>query len=106
MAESEQRELAWSLVVRSGFVPPRGRLALTCREIEKLVTSALSEFDGELKGKYYSLETMTESEKKQTFKPKWKRQFKGKCHYCGEQGHKAIDCVKRKNDAKAKKEKK
>jgi len=35
------------------------------REIEKLVTSALSEFDGELKGKYYSLETMTESEKKQ-----------------------------------------
>ena len=34
-------------------------------EIEKLVTSALSEFDGELKGKYYSLAKMTESEKKQ-----------------------------------------
>jgi hypothetical protein len=33
-------------------------------KIEKLVTSALAEFDGELKGKYYSLSTMTESEKK------------------------------------------
>merc|ERR1711990_691565 len=34
-------------------------------EIEKLVTSALDGFDGELKGKYYSLGKMTESEKKQ-----------------------------------------
>ena len=34
-------------------------------EIEKLVTSALAEFDGELKGKYYSLAKMTDSEKKQ-----------------------------------------
>merc|ERR1719230_2341438 len=34
-------------------------------EIEKLVTSALAEFDGDLKGKYYSLETMTDAEKKQ-----------------------------------------
>ncbi len=34
------------------------------REIENLVVSALNEFTGELKGKYYSLETMTESEKK------------------------------------------
>jgi len=34
------------------------------KEIEKLVTSALATFEGELKGKYYSLETMTESEKK------------------------------------------
>lgn len=33
-------------------------------EIEKLVTSALSEFKGDLKGKYYSLARMTESEKK------------------------------------------
>jgi hypothetical protein len=32
-------------------------------EIEKLVTSALSEFDGELKGKYYSLAKMTAAEK-------------------------------------------
>jgi len=32
-------------------------------EIEKLVTSALSEFDGELAGKYYSLATMTKAEK-------------------------------------------
>jgi protein-arginine kinase len=28
-------------------------------QIEKLVTSALSEFDGDLKGKYYSLAKMT-----------------------------------------------
>jgi len=35
------------------------------REIENLVVSALNEFTGELKGKYYSLETMTEGEKKQ-----------------------------------------
>ena len=34
-------------------------------EVERLVTSALAEFDGELKGKYYSLAKMTESEKKQ-----------------------------------------
>ena len=34
-------------------------------EIERLVTSALSEFDGELAGKYYSLAKMTEQEKKQ-----------------------------------------
>ena len=35
------------------------------KEIEKLVTSALGTFTGELKGKYYSLETMTEAEKRQ-----------------------------------------
>ena len=34
------------------------------KEIEKLVVSALNEFDGELKGKYYSLESMTDAEKK------------------------------------------
>jgi creatine kinase len=34
------------------------------KDIEKLVVSALNEFDGELKGKYYSLETMTEADKK------------------------------------------
>jgi creatine kinase/arginine kinase len=34
-------------------------------EIEKLVTSALNEFTGDLKGKYYSLATMTDAEKKQ-----------------------------------------
>lgn len=34
-------------------------------QIEKLITSALSEFTGELKGKYYSLGKMTEAEKKQ-----------------------------------------
>jgi len=33
-------------------------------QIEKLVTSALSEFDGDLKGKYYSLAKMTQNEKK------------------------------------------
>jgi len=33
-------------------------------EIEKLVTSALAEFKGDLKGKYYSLQTMSEAEKK------------------------------------------
>jgi protein-arginine kinase len=33
-------------------------------KVEKLVTSALAEFTGELKGKYYSLATMTEAEKK------------------------------------------
>ena len=31
-------------------------------------------------------------------KPRWKKPFKGNCHYCGEQGHKAINCPKRKND--------
>merc|ERR1711907_805980 len=35
------------------------------KEVERLVTSALSEFTGDLKGKYYSLETMTDDEKKQ-----------------------------------------
>merc|ERR1719242_1334596 len=35
------------------------------KEIEKLVVSALNEFDGDLKGKYFSLETMTEKERKQ-----------------------------------------
>merc|ERR1719243_449538 len=35
------------------------------KEIENLVVSALNEFDGELKGKYYSLATMTDAEKKQ-----------------------------------------
>ena len=34
------------------------------KEVEKLVTSALSEFTGDLKGKYYSLESMTDAEKK------------------------------------------
>ena len=34
-------------------------------EIEKLVTSALTELTGDLKGKYFSLETMTDAEKKQ-----------------------------------------
>lgn len=34
-------------------------------EIEKLVTSALSEFTGELAGKYYPLSSMTAAEKKQ-----------------------------------------
>jgi creatine kinase/arginine kinase len=34
-------------------------------KVEKLVTSALSEFTGDLKGKYYSLANMTEAEKKQ-----------------------------------------
>ena len=34
-------------------------------EVEKLVTDALSEFTGDLKGKYYSLATMTEAEKTQ-----------------------------------------
>merc|ERR1711990_1289355 len=34
-------------------------------EVEKLVVSALNEFTGDLKGKYYSLATMTESERKQ-----------------------------------------
>jgi creatine kinase len=33
-------------------------------EVEKLVTSALGEFEGDLKGKYYSLATMTDAEKK------------------------------------------
>merc|ERR1711988_1970674 len=33
------------------------------KEVEELVVSALSEFTGDLKGKYYSLETMTEAEK-------------------------------------------
>ncbi len=33
-------------------------------EIENLVVSALNEFDGELKGKYYSLPKMTDSERK------------------------------------------
>ena len=34
-------------------------------QIESLVVSALNEFEGELKGKYYSLAKMTEAEKKQ-----------------------------------------
>ena len=29
---------------------------------------------------------------------KWSRPFKGNCHYCGEQGHKAINCPKRRGD--------
>jgi len=32
-------------------------------EVEKLVTAALSEFEGDLKGTYYSLTTMTDEEK-------------------------------------------
>jgi arginine kinase len=35
------------------------------KEVEKLVTSALGEFTGDLKGKYYSLETMNDAERKQ-----------------------------------------
>jgi hypothetical protein len=35
------------------------------KEVEKLVVSALGEFTGELKGKYYSLATMTKAEKDQ-----------------------------------------
>lgn len=35
------------------------------REIEQKVVTALSKFEGELKGKYYSLGSMTEAEKKQ-----------------------------------------
>ena len=35
------------------------------KQVEKLVVSALNEFDGELKGKYYSLAKMTPSEKNQ-----------------------------------------
>jgi len=31
------------------------------KEVEKLVTSALGEFTGDLKGTYYSLESMTEA---------------------------------------------
>jgi len=34
-------------------------------EVESLVVKALNEFDGDLKGKYFSLATMTEGEKKQ-----------------------------------------
>ena len=34
-------------------------------EVESLVTSALSEMEGDLKGKYYSLKTMTDDERKQ-----------------------------------------
>jgi protein-arginine kinase len=34
------------------------------KKVEKLVVSALGEFTGDLKGKYYSLATMTEGEKK------------------------------------------
>ena len=33
-------------------------------QVEELVVSALNEFTGELKGKYYSLAKMTEAEKK------------------------------------------
>jgi len=35
------------------------------REIERKVTTALAKFDGDLKGKYYSLAKMTDAEKKQ-----------------------------------------
>jgi arginine kinase len=35
------------------------------KDVEKLVTSALAEFTGDLKGKYFSLETMTDAEKTQ-----------------------------------------
>lgn len=35
------------------------------KQVEKLVTSALSELTGELKGTYYSLATMTAAEKHQ-----------------------------------------
>ena len=32
------------------------------KEVEKLVTDALSKFDGDLKGTYYSLETMSDAD--------------------------------------------
>ena len=32
------------------------------------------------------------------FKPRWRKPFKGTCHYCGEQGHKAFNCPKRKSE--------
>jgi len=35
------------------------------KEVEGLVVSALNEFTGDLKGKYFSLDTMTEADKKQ-----------------------------------------
>jgi len=35
------------------------------KEVEKLVTEALSKFEGDLKGTYYSLETMSEADQKQ-----------------------------------------
>jgi arginine kinase len=35
------------------------------KEVEKLVTDALSKFDDDLKGTYYSLETMSEADQKQ-----------------------------------------
>lgn len=44
------------------------------------------------------MQVETSNEKRKSFKPRWKKPFKGKCHYCGEQGHKAIDCPKRKSD--------
>ena len=44
------------------------------------------------------MQVQTNNEKRKSFKPRWKKPFKGKCHYCGEQGHKVIDCQKRKND--------
>ena len=31
-------------------------------------------------------------------KPRWSRPFKGNCHFCGEQGHKAVNCPKRKGE--------
>lgn len=34
------------------------------KEVEKLVTSALGEFTGELKGKYYSMESMSDADRK------------------------------------------
>jgi len=34
-------------------------------EVESIVTSALAEMEGDLKGKYFSLATMTEAEKTQ-----------------------------------------
>ena len=37
------------------------------------------------------------------YKPRWKKPFKGTCHYCGEQGHKAFNCPKRKSDNYTKK---
>jgi len=35
------------------------------KEVEKLVTDALSKFDDDLKGTYYSLETMSDADQKQ-----------------------------------------
>ena len=42
------------------------------------------------------MQVQVTDQKKRTFKPRGRKAFKGICHYCGEEGHKAIDCPKRK----------